>query len=217
MALVSNEAARPSSILGPHGPHIFGHSRANFPARTCSCYSAVVPRWEHCLEYEHQLRREAIREENFSIQAALWHAFEDQQHRLTHWVQLLTIANSQQAGPNEEVSNLRKEVAELRKAVSQRSRSPRGKGASKRALPALSQLAAKRRKKQRCFFEFYVSSGYITPTNFRSFDQIIKIKMRTVSISRRLRGTGSVFLSKKESVQCRIATEFIAASAAARP
>ena len=94
----------------------------------------VVPRWEHCLEYEFQLRKEAIRltvEENFSIQAALWHAFEDQQHKLTHWVQLLTIANAQQACSSDEVSKLRKEVADLRKMVSQRSRSPRGKGAGK--------------------------------------------------------------------------------------
>ena len=104
----------------------------------------VVPRWEHCLEYEFQLRKEAIRltvEENFSIQAALWHAFEDQQHKLTHWVQLLTIANAQQACSSDEVSKLRKEVADLRKMVSQRSRSPRGKGAGKRSLPAPSQLA----------------------------------------------------------------------------
>ena len=105
---------------------------------------SVVPRWEHCLEYEFQLRKEAIRltvEENFSIQAALWHAFEDQQHKLTHWVQLLTIANAQQACSSDEVSKLRKEVADLRKMVSQRSRSPRGKGAGKRSLPAPSQLA----------------------------------------------------------------------------
>ena len=100
----------------------------------------VLPRWEHCLEYEYQVRKEAIRltvEENYSIQAALWHAFEDQQHCLSHWVQFLTLANAQQPGHDDEVSKLRKEVAELRRAVSQRSRSPRGKGASKqRALPA---------------------------------------------------------------------------------
>ena len=104
----------------------------------------VVPKWEHCLEYECQLRKKAIRltvEENFSIQAALWHAFEDQHHRLTHWVQLLTIANAQQTCLNEEVSKLRKEVADLRQAVSQRSRSPRGKGAGNRALLASAQLA----------------------------------------------------------------------------
>ena len=72
---------------------------------------------------------------------ALWHTFEDQQHNLTHWVQLLTIANAQQAGPSDEVSKLRKEVADLRKMVSQRSRSPRGKSTSNRSLPAPSQLA----------------------------------------------------------------------------
>ena len=62
----------------------------------------VVPRWEHCLEDVYQVRKEAIWltvEENFSIQAALWHTLEDQNHKLTRWVQLLTIANAQQAGP----------------------------------------------------------------------------------------------------------------------
>ena len=104
----------------------------------------VVPRWEHCLEYEYPLRKEAIRltvEENFCLQAALWHTFEDQQHKHTHWVQLLTIANAQQAGSSGEVSKLRKEVADLRKMVSQRSRSPRGKGTGKRSLRAPSHLA----------------------------------------------------------------------------
>ena len=87
--------------------------------RELAGFPLVVSRCEHCLEYEYQSRKEAIRltvEENFPIQAALWHAFEDQNHKLTHWVQLLMIANAQQACPNEEVSKLRKEFAELRKA-----------------------------------------------------------------------------------------------------
>ena len=156
----------------------------------------VVPRWEHCLEYEFQLRKEAIRltvEENFSIQAALWHAFEDQQHKLTHWVQLLTIANAQQACSSDEVSKLRKEVADLRKMVSQRSRSPRGKGAGKRSLPAPSQLAlpapptskgsGKKGKTgkgkkgsqggKKDSSASSTSPAGITPSNFRSFDQIM--------------------------------------------
>ena len=137
---------------------------------------------EHCLEGEYQLRKKAIRltlEEKFSIQAALWHAFEDQLHRLTDWVQLLTIANAQQTCPNEEVSKLRKEVADLRQAVSQRSRSPRGKGAGNWALLAPAQLALpapqhrrqvevkerkskemRQRRKNKGFLEFYVTSWY---------------------------------------------------------
>ena len=52
------------------------------------------------------MRKEAIRltvEENFSIQA-------DQQHKLTHWVQLLTIANAQQACSIDEVQNIAKKL-----------------------------------------------------------------------------------------------------------
>ena len=160
----------------------------------------VVPRWEHCLEYEYQLRKEAIRltvEENFSIQAALWHAFEDQQHKLMRWVQLLTIANAQQASTGGEVAQLRKEVAELRKAVTHRSRSPRGKGSGKRSLPASAQLAlpappvqkgsggkgkgGKGKKgteggKSKGASSSSSSAAAITPSNFRSFDQIMKRK-----------------------------------------
>ena len=156
----------------------------------------VVPRWEHCLEYECQFRKEAIRltvDQNFSIQAALWHTFKDQQHKLTHWVQLLTIANVQQVGPSDEVSKLRKEVADLRKMVSQRSRSPRGKGAGKRSLPAPSQFAlpapptskgngkkgktGKGKKGSQSVNKDSSASSTspagITPSNFRSFDQIM--------------------------------------------
>ena len=87
-------------------------------------------------------KRSALQSKKISLfKTALWHAFEDQQHKLTHWVQLLTIANAQQACSSDEVSKLRKEVADLRVMVSQRSHSPRGKGAGKRSLPAPSQLA----------------------------------------------------------------------------
>ena len=70
----------------------------------------IVPKWDHCLEYEYQVRRQE------------------------HWVQLLTIANSNSdlahtpsastAVHNTEVAQLRREVDHLRQVV--RSRSPRG-------------------------------------------------------------------------------------------
>ena len=55
----------------------------------------ATPAWTHCLEYEYQLRKEALRlcfEEGFSIQGALWSAYADPQHRMKHWIQLLAIA-----------------------------------------------------------------------------------------------------------------------------
>ena len=97
----------------------------------------IVPKWEHCLEYEYQVRRQAIKlcvRKGFSFQSAWWSVYRDVEHRMEHWVQLLTIANSSSdlahtpsasaAVHNTEVAQLRREVDHLRKEV--RSRSPRG-------------------------------------------------------------------------------------------
>ena len=40
----------------------------------------VRPRWEHCLEYEYQLRKEAVRrvtEDNLPLYQCLWAVYED--------------------------------------------------------------------------------------------------------------------------------------------
>ena len=97
----------------------------------------IVPKWEHCLEYEYQVRRQAIKlcvRKGFSFQSAWWSVYRDVEHRMEHWVQLLTIANScsdlahtpsaSAAVHNTEVAQLRREVDRLRQVV--RSRSPRG-------------------------------------------------------------------------------------------
>ena len=57
----------------------------------------IVPKWEHCLEYEYQVRRQAIKLcvwKGFSFQSAWWSVYRDVEHRMEHWMQLLTIANS---------------------------------------------------------------------------------------------------------------------------
>ena len=57
----------------------------------------AAPTWAHCMEYEFQLTREAMklcREQGYSIQAALWAAYRNQEHRMNHWVTLLSIANT---------------------------------------------------------------------------------------------------------------------------
>ena len=97
----------------------------------------IVPKWDHCLEYEYQVRRQAIKlcvRKGYSFQSAWWTVYRDVEHRMEHWVQLLTIANSSSdlahtpsasaAVHNTEVAQLRREVDRLRQSV--RSRSPRG-------------------------------------------------------------------------------------------
>ena len=90
----------------------------------------AAPVWTHCMEHEFQLRRDAMklcREQGYSIQAALWATYRNQEHRMKHWVTLLSIANSRSDGISDkaarEIEQLKKQVAQLQKA---RSRSPRG-------------------------------------------------------------------------------------------
>ena len=97
----------------------------------------IVPKWDHCLEYEYQVRRQAIEvcvRTGYSFQSAWWSVYRDVEHRMEHWVQQLTIASSSSdlahtlsasaAVHNTEVAQLRREVDRLRQVV--RSRSPRG-------------------------------------------------------------------------------------------
>ena len=49
----------------------------------------VGPDWNQCLEYDFQLRKEAlrlIRDHGVSIQQALWAAYADPQHRMKRWI-----------------------------------------------------------------------------------------------------------------------------------
>ena len=109
-----------------------------------------APNWEHCLSYELELRREAYkqcRESNVGIKAAWWEAYHNQQHRMMHWLQLVSLANSHSASSSSsDLSKVQKELADLRNEVRNRSRTPnpRGKGKGGRgamALQAPAQLA----------------------------------------------------------------------------
>ena len=103
----------------------------------------VTPRWEHCLAYEYQLRKEAIKratEDNLPLIQCLWAVYEDQAHKMKYWISLLTIANANLV--DNSLKELRRENAELKKAVSNaRSRSPRGKGRGKNRQAPQQQLA----------------------------------------------------------------------------
>ena len=105
----------------------------------------ISPCWSFCLSYELELRKEAIKlckEQAFGIQAALWAALRDKEHRMKHWLQLVAIPNSAASSDKQELQNMRKRIADLEKA---RSRSPRRGSQSKQsaqlALPGPSAPA----------------------------------------------------------------------------
>ena len=93
----------------------------------------VGPDWNHCLEYEYQIRKEALRrteEDGMAIGAALWATYNCPQHRMEHWITFLTVANARSEKERQtkntalenKVSSLEKQLANLR---NNRSRSPR--------------------------------------------------------------------------------------------
>ena len=91
----------------------------------------VAPVWEHCLDYEYNIRKESIertRKRGLPIQQALWSVYRDETHRMEHWVTLLCQANAAPASaPSGEMAAMRKELAEMRRKLAQRgdrSRSP---------------------------------------------------------------------------------------------
>ena len=105
----------------------------------------ISPSWSFCLSYEFELRKEAIRlckEQSFGIQAALWAALRDKEHRMKHWLQLVAIPNSSASSDKQELQVLKKRITDLEKA---RSRSPRRASHSKQstqlALPGPSAPA----------------------------------------------------------------------------
>ena len=85
----------------------------------------ISPSWSFCLSYELELRKEAVRlckEQSFGIQAALWAALRNNEHRMKHWSQLVAIPNAPSSSSNLELQSLKKRISDLEKA---RSRSPR--------------------------------------------------------------------------------------------
>ena len=108
----------------------------------------VAPPWAHCLSYEYELRREAYkrcREQSMGFNAAWWSTHADTEHRMLHWLQLVSLANSVPQAPQQSIASLvQKEVAaQLKRSSADRSRTPRfNKGRkSQPQLPAPQQLA----------------------------------------------------------------------------
>ena len=81
------------------------------------------------------------REQGYSIQAALWATYHNQEHRMKHSVTLLSVANSRSDAISDkaarEIVQLKKQVAQLQKARSRSPRGVRGSGKSSPSYPAL--------------------------------------------------------------------------------
>ena len=102
----------------------------------------ISPSWSYCLSYELELRKEAVRlckEQSFGIQAALWAALRNDEHRMKHWLQLVAIPNAPSSSSNQELQSLKKRISDLEKA---RSRSPRRNTQKQLALPGGPQMIA---------------------------------------------------------------------------
>ena len=89
----------------------------------------TAPCCEHCMSYEFELRREAYkqcRETTIGISAAWWNAYRSQQHRMMHWLQLVSLANSfsSSSASSSQMAKMQKEIKDLRNEVRNRSRTP---------------------------------------------------------------------------------------------
>ena len=107
----------------------------------------VAPPWGHCLSYEYELRREAYkrcREQSMGFNAAWWSTHADTEHRMLHWLQLVSLATSVPQAPQQSITSLvQKEVAaQLKRNSSDRSRTPRLKGSGKGSEAPPSTAAA---------------------------------------------------------------------------
>ena len=81
----------------------------------------ISPCWSFCLSYEFEPRKEAIRlckEQAMGVQAALWTALRNPEHRMKHWLQLVAIPNAPSSSSGPEIQALKKRISDLEKARS---------------------------------------------------------------------------------------------------
>lgn len=96
----------------------------------------IRPDWSLCMGYEFELRKEAlrlVREKGFSIQRALWGAYNNDTHRLENFLNFMKLDRLDDAEGDKKIQQLQnanqrleKKVSDLERAM--RSRSPRDKG-----------------------------------------------------------------------------------------
>ena len=79
---------------------------------------SLVPNWTDCMSHEFESCKEAFslcREEGTGIQAALWTTVDNTEHRMIHWLQLISIANSRLGGSD--CASLERKVNDLQREV----------------------------------------------------------------------------------------------------
>ena len=111
----------------------------------------VGPDWNSCLEYEFQIRKQAcilVREEGFGIQQALWAAYEDPQHRMKNWVQLLTEANAKQGSAADKFEKLQKRILELERSQQKAQKMMRLTNSTQQSCPTTAKGFPKGQKKE---------------------------------------------------------------------
>ena len=89
----------------------------------------LAPDWNSCLEYEFQLRKKAckiIREFQKPIVTALREAYEDPQHRMTHWISLLSLSNGREQSDASELAVLKKRLAAYERAANRPQKAMKG-------------------------------------------------------------------------------------------
>ena len=89
----------------------------------------LAPDWNSCLEYEFQLRKQAckiIREFQKPIATALREAYEDPQHRMSHWISLLSLSNGREQPEASELAVLKKRLAAYERASSKPQKAMKG-------------------------------------------------------------------------------------------
>ena len=79
-----------------------------------------APPWQECLSYEYELRRDACkrcRDTTSGFKAARWATYQDQEHRMCHWLQLVSRAtpisrsSASSSGDASRIAKLEKEIA----------------------------------------------------------------------------------------------------------
>ena len=111
----------------------FTQRNPRYPALTTVLGALLVLRFE--------LRKVACkqcRETNIGIKAARWNAYNNQQHRMMHWLQLVSLTNSRPSSSSSSgLAKVQRELADLRNEVRRRSRTlvPKLKARSAAAAP----------------------------------------------------------------------------------
>ena len=131
----------------------------------------ISPSWSFCLSYELDLRKEAVRlykEQSFGIQAALWAALRNNEHRMKHWLQLVAIPNAPSSSSNQELQSLTQKQLALPGG-------PQMMALPAPSAPAQGQKGGKRGNRKRGGAGRFAMSGSIS--GIKDFDFLVKLPL----------------------------------------